>query len=68
MTEREIFLDALDREDGGERAAYLDAACARRPALRRRVEALLKAYAGAGDFLERPPPGAGGGHSGRARM
>src|SRR5262245_8414394 len=42
MTEREIFLDALEREDPAVRAAYLDAACAGRPALRRRVEELLR--------------------------
>jgi WD40 repeat protein len=42
MTEREIFLDALELEDAAARAAYLDAACAGRPALRRRVEDLLR--------------------------
>jgi WD40 repeat protein len=42
MTEREIFLDALELEDPAARAAYLDAACAGRPALRRRVEDLLR--------------------------
>jgi hypothetical protein len=54
MSEREIFLDALDREGARERAAYLDAACAGRPALRRRVEALLRSHREAGDFLGVP--------------
>src|SRR5262249_15367615 len=42
MTERDIFLNALEREDPAARAAYLDEACAGRPALRRRVEELLR--------------------------
>jgi WD40 repeat protein/tRNA A-37 threonylcarbamoyl transferase component Bud32 len=42
MTEREIFLEALDCEDSAARAAYLDAACAGQPALRQRVEQLLR--------------------------
>src|SRR6516225_5255118 len=54
MTEREIFLDALELEDPAERAAYLDAACAGRPALRRRVEELLRSHREAGTFLEVP--------------
>jgi serine/threonine protein kinase len=54
MTEREIFLRALDREGARERAAYLDAACAGRPALRRRIEALLRSHCEAGDFLGVP--------------
>src|SRR5947209_610508 len=41
MTEREVFLNALERESTAARAAYLDAACGGRPALRRRVEELL---------------------------
>src|SRR3954469_422275 len=39
-----------------DRAAYLDQACADDPALRERVEALLRAEGAAGDFLERPAP------------
>src|SRR3954466_6227002 len=44
MTEREVFLNALEREDPAARAGYLDAACAGRPALRRRVEELLRGH------------------------
>jgi WD40 repeat protein/tRNA A-37 threonylcarbamoyl transferase component Bud32 len=42
MSERSIFLNALDRTDPAERAAYLDQACAGRPDLRRRIERLLQ--------------------------
>ncbi|HWY29934.1 MAG TPA: hypothetical protein VNX46_04225, partial [Candidatus Acidoferrum sp.] len=38
----------------GERAAYLAEACAGDPALRRRVEELLKAGEEAGAFLDQP--------------
>jgi WD40 repeat protein/serine/threonine protein kinase len=54
MTEREVFLDALEKEDPAVRAAYLDAACAGRPALRQRVEALLRLHTEADTFLEVP--------------
>ena len=53
MNERTIFLEALDRE-GPARAAYLDAACAGRPLLRKRVEELLRCHREAGDFLDVP--------------
>ncbi|HMF11035.1 MAG TPA: serine/threonine-protein kinase, partial [Gemmataceae bacterium] len=54
MTEREIFLDALEQEDSGARAAYLDAVCAGRPALRRRVEELLRLHREDPTFLNVP--------------
>jgi WD40 repeat protein/serine/threonine protein kinase len=54
MTEREIFLDALERKDPADRAAYLDAACAGRPALRRRVEELLRLHREDTAFLNVP--------------
>jgi WD40 repeat protein len=47
-----IFSAALEKASPQERAAYLDAACADDPALRDRVEALLRAHAEAGGFLE----------------
>ncbi len=56
MSERSIFLNALDRDDPAERAAYLDTACAGRPELRRRIERLLHAHQVAGSFLEVPAP------------
>jgi WD40 repeat protein/serine/threonine protein kinase len=54
MTEREIFLDALEQEDPGARAAYLDSVCAGRPALRRRVEELLRLHREDPEFLNTP--------------
>jgi WD40 repeat protein/serine/threonine protein kinase len=54
MTEREIFLDALEHKDPAARAAYLDAACAGRPALRRRVEELLRFHREDPAFLNVP--------------
>jgi hypothetical protein len=54
MTEESIFAAALEKRDDTERNAYLDAACAGNPALRARVEALLRSHEEAGDFLERP--------------
>jgi WD40 repeat protein len=50
MQERTIFLDALEKDDPAERAAYLDEACGGDLALRQRVEALLQSHAQAGDF------------------
>jgi hypothetical protein len=51
MTERDIFLEALEMHDRVERAAYLDVACAGQPALRQEVEELLRSHQEAGDFL-----------------
>jgi serine/threonine protein kinase len=50
MNERDIFVAALDRDTPAERAAYLDEACAGDPALRERVDALLRSHEAAGDF------------------
>jgi serine/threonine protein kinase len=46
-----IFDAALEIVLPGERAAYLDQACADAPELRQKVETLLKAFADAGSFL-----------------
>ena len=56
MNERSIFMEALDRDTPAERTAYLEEACAGDPALRRRVEALLKSHEEAGNFLRKPGP------------
>ena len=48
-----VFAEALDRAPAAKRVAYLDSACADNPALRERVDALLRAHEGAGQFLER---------------
>jgi serine/threonine protein kinase/tetratricopeptide (TPR) repeat protein len=50
-----VFSVALERGSAGERQAYLDQACADDPALRARVEALLRAHDRAGGFLGRVP-------------
>ena len=54
MSERDIFIAALQEETPAQRQAYLDEVCAGRPELRRQVENLLRLYEGAGSFLEQP--------------
>ena len=56
MSERSIFLNALDREDPAARAAYLDEACAGNPELRQRIERLLRSHQVKDTFLEVPAP------------
>ena len=60
-TERDLFLEAIDRPTPGERTAFLDEACAHEPSLRAAVEALLLHHKEDG-FLETSafvlPPGA----------
>jgi hypothetical protein len=53
-----IFTQALQLP-AGERAAFLDRACAGDEDLRRNVEALLRAHDRVGDFLETPPLASG---------
>ena len=48
---KEIFVAALDREPGAERAAYLDDACRDDVELRLRVDVLLRAHERAGEIL-----------------
>jgi WD40 repeat protein/tRNA A-37 threonylcarbamoyl transferase component Bud32 len=52
MDEETIFLNALDEDDLDRRRAYLDFACAGKPALRERVEALLRSHEQVGTFLD----------------
>ncbi|MFO0809260.1 MAG: serine/threonine-protein kinase [Gemmataceae bacterium] len=47
-----IFCAALEQRSGDGRAAYLAEACGADTALRGRIDALLRAHASAGDFLE----------------
>ena len=44
MSERSIFIAALEKDDATLRAAYLDQACAGDEVLRARIERLLKAH------------------------
>jgi non-specific serine/threonine protein kinase/serine/threonine-protein kinase len=55
----ELFLNALEIDSPTERQAYLETACGTDTPLRQAVEALLRAHAGAGGFLERPGDTAG---------
>ena len=54
MTERTIFLAALEIADAAERAAYLDQACGEDADLRAQVEALLSSHQDSSQFLETP--------------
>lgn len=54
MSERDLFIEALRREDPADRLAFLEQNCAGDQALRRRVELLLRAHGRASRFLERP--------------
>jgi serine/threonine protein kinase len=54
MSEREIFLAALDKDDPTERATYLDEACGADSPLRQRVEALLRSHERAAHFMDVP--------------
>jgi serine/threonine protein kinase/tetratricopeptide (TPR) repeat protein len=54
MSERDIFIAALQQADPAQRRAYLDEVCAGQPDLRRQVEHLLRLHEGAGSFLEKP--------------
>jgi WD40 repeat protein len=53
---RRIFLAATEKATPGERAVFLDQACAGDAALRQRVEALLRAHDEPGAFLSELPP------------
>jgi hypothetical protein len=54
MTERELFVAALERDDPAERATFVDQACGADASLRQRVEALLRSHEGATDFMDVP--------------
>jgi hypothetical protein len=53
MTEETIFTTAREKQDPAEGSSYLDEACAGDPAMRQRVEALLKSHEDPA-FLEKP--------------
>ena len=54
-SEKEIFFEALDKNTPEERAAFLDGACGRNPALRTRVEGLLADHFEHDAFMKKPP-------------
>src|SRR5262245_63625972 len=51
---KDLFLSAMEIPAAGDRAAFLDEACAGDLPLRRRLEALLKAYDRSDPLLDRP--------------
>jgi serine/threonine protein kinase len=55
VTEREIFVAALEIGNPADRDQYLAGACGSDTALRGRVDGLLNALNRAGDFLQTPP-------------
>ncbi|HJT33051.1 MAG TPA: tetratricopeptide repeat protein [Pirellulales bacterium] len=52
MQEQSIFIEALEKNDPSERAAFLDLACAGAPDLRRRIERLLERHQEDDSLLE----------------
>jgi WD40 repeat protein/serine/threonine protein kinase len=54
MQEQSIFIEALEKEDPAERAAFLDRVCASDSALRQRIERLLHRHEQADSFLDSP--------------
>jgi serine/threonine protein kinase len=54
MQEQSIFIEALEKEKPGERAAFLDQVCAGDAALRQRIDRLLQRHEQSGSFLESP--------------
>jgi hypothetical protein len=53
-SEKEIFFEALDKKTPQERAAFLDGACGKNPALRVKVEALLADHFQQDAFMNKP--------------
>jgi WD40 repeat protein/serine/threonine protein kinase len=56
-TAKAIFMEALEKFDPAERAAYVGEACGSDEALRKRVDILLQAHDGPGSFLKSPVVG-----------
>src|SRR5271166_5255310 len=54
MNEQALFIEALERHDQAERAAFLDQMCAGDAALRQRLERLLQRHRQSDSFLESP--------------
>ena len=58
MRERDIFIEALEKDDPSERAALLDEACQADAELRKRVQRLLAEHERQESFiLDTPPTG-----------
>jgi len=59
MSERDIFIAALNESEPAKRAAFLKKACGQDKALRRGIEDLLREQESLGSFLEQPADGVG---------
>src|SRR6516225_1633754 len=59
MQEETIFIEALEKEDDAQRAAFLDRACAGDEALRQRIERLLLRHEQTDSLLDAPAAGVG---------
>ena len=55
MREQDIFIEAMERENPGDRRKYLDETCGDDSALRERVETLIRQSDQLGSFMEHPP-------------
>jgi serine/threonine protein kinase/tetratricopeptide (TPR) repeat protein len=55
MTEQDIYVEAMNRQDTAERGRFLDEACGQNRELRARLEKLVQHSDRVGDFLEQPP-------------
>src|SRR6516162_6724244 len=53
-SEKEIFLEAIEKATPDERAAFLDQACGDDPLLRQRVEELLAEHFEQDNFMQEP--------------
>ncbi len=54
MQEQSIFIEALEKEEPAERAAYLDRVCGSDLPLRQRIERLLQRHGQGDSFLDSP--------------
>src|ERR1700722_14928009 len=54
MSERDIFIAALQQPKGPERVAFLAEACRSQPGLQQQIAALLDEHDHLGDFLDAP--------------
>ena len=60
MKQRDVFIEAMQKEEGDERRAFLDTACGEDVELRNSVEELLaEHHKDDSFFLDAPPPGLG---------
>ncbi|HEX2474156.1 MAG TPA: protein kinase [Lacipirellulaceae bacterium] len=55
MTEQDIYVEAMNRQDAGDRRLFLDQACGKNSDLRARLDKLIQHSDRVGSFLEYPP-------------